>query len=215
MARGGSRLAMVTVVAAASSAWPAGVLAQDVVVEPTPPAPETAPEAAPEPAPAPPSPPRRWSLGVNPLAFLLGRFGGDAEYLLAKYVVLVGNLHVDASAVFTSTSTNPYWGFGGEAGIRLYPTSHTLYGFFFGPSLVAGWYSINYYGQPFALPDVGFAFDSGGTVRAGKSGFVTLGVGLQHLSTRPYPLDIASIVSFVIGSGWAPRLLLTIGTTFP
>jgi hypothetical protein len=151
---------------------------------------------------------------VNPLAFLLGRFGGDVEFLAARHFALVGNLHVDTSAVITSTSNNPYWGFGGEAGVRVYPGAGTLYGLFLGPSLIAGWYTINYYGYGFQLPDIGFAFDVGGKARLGEHGFLTVGAGMQHLSTRPYPLDIDGIVSFVIGSGWAPRLLLTIGGTF-
>jgi hypothetical protein len=102
--------------------------------------------------------PRSLSLGVNPLAFLLGRFGGDVEYLFAKYLALVGNLHLDGS----------------------------LFGFFFGPSLVAGYYSVNYYGYAFPLPDVGFAFDLGGKLHVGDRGFIALGAGFQYTNTPRY-----------------------------
>ena len=97
--------------------------------------------------------------------------------------------------------------------MRFYAGS-SLYGVFIGPSVIAGWYSVNYYGSALALPDVGYAVDFGGKARLGDRGFLTFGFGAQNLITRPYPSDIAGIVSFVIGSGWAPRLLMTIGSTF-
>jgi hypothetical protein len=151
---------------------------------------------------------------VNPLAFLLGRFGGDVEYLAWKNIALVGNLHADASAVVTSTSNNSYVGFGGEAGVRFYPASSSIFGFFFGPSLVAGWYSVNYYGYGVGVPDVGFALDAGAKARVGESMFISAGGGLQSLYTGHYPKDVANIVTFVLGPGWAPRLLFTVGATF-
>jgi hypothetical protein len=151
---------------------------------------------------------------VNPLAFLLGRFGGDVEYLAFKSIALVGNLHGDSSAVVTSTSNNSYVGFGGEAGIRFYPASSSIFGFFVGPSLVAGWYSVNYYGYGYGFPDVGFAVDAGGKANVGGSMFVAGGGGVQSLYTGHYPKDVANIVTFVLGPGWAPRALFTFGWTF-
>ena len=83
-----------------------------------------------------------------------------------------------------------------------------------GPSFVAGWYAVTYYAHGLSVPDYGFAVDLGGKARVGDRGFVTLGAGMQHLSTPSYPRDVDGIVTFVLGPGWAPRLLLTAGTSF-
>ncbi len=98
--------------------------------------------------------------------------------------------------------------------MRFYPGEGSLFGFFLGPSLVAGYYSVNYYGYSFPLPDAGFAFDLGGKLHVGDRGFIALGAGVQYTNTPRYPNDFDSIVSFVIGSGVVPRLLLTAGSTF-
>ncbi|MGH7437324.1 MAG: hypothetical protein ACRENE_16730 [Polyangiaceae bacterium] len=203
ISRGGAWMAVCATMAIASvpmKAW-----AQD-------PTPTATPDLEPPPAPLPPLP--RWSVGVNPLAFLLGRFGGDVEYSPAPYVALVGNVHVDSSAVFTNSATSPYWGFGGEAGVRAY-VNRSLFGVFMGPSLVGGYYSVNYYGQPFALPDVGVAFDIGAKARITRStGFIACGAGVQRLWSRSYPSDFGNAGTVLGGGNWPLRLLVTVGATF-
>jgi hypothetical protein len=151
---------------------------------------------------------------VNPVAFLLGRFGGDVEYLAVEHLALVGNIHADTAAVITSATNNQYAGFGGEAGIRFYPSSTSIFGFFLGASLIAGWYNIDYYGSNLSYGDAGFALDAGGKARVGDSMFISGGGGLQRLYTGRYPSDLAGNVTLVLGPGWAPRLLFTIGWTF-
>jgi len=160
-----------------------------------------------------PAAPPRWSIGVNPLAMAIGRFGGDGEYLAMRHLALVGNVHGDfaASRAIAVDYGATMVGFGGEAGVRFYATPD-LFGFFFGVSAVAGWYDVGYYGARFALPDAGFAVDLGGKLRLGGEIFMMIGGGLQDLWTTRYPKDIASGVSFVLGAGVAPRLLMTIGT---
>jgi hypothetical protein len=157
--------------------------------------------------------PARWSVGLNPLALGIGRYGGDGEYLAHPYIALVANVHGDyASQAPVVNYGSPIYGFGGEAGVRFYATPD-LFGFFFGVSAIAGWYDVQYYGEHLALPDVGFAIDVGGKVRLGDGGmFLALGAGVQDLWTTRYPKDIGSGISFVLGAGVDPRVLLTIGT---
>jgi hypothetical protein len=170
-------------------------------------------ELPPKPQP-PPGPPPRWSLGINLLPFFFGRVGGDVEYAATRTVALVVNVHVDASAALTDTGNDHYVGFGGELGLRYYPKG-SLYGFFMGPSVIAGYYSVDYYGSPYPLPNGGVAFDFGGKGHVGKSGFLMVGAGAQHLWSHPYPSDFPWPVAQAIGGGgWPLRLLFSFGWTF-
>jgi hypothetical protein len=180
---------------------------------PTEPASDSESESASEPAPAPSSP-LRWSVGINPIAFFIGRFGGDVEYAAAPHLALLGNLHLDTAAVLTDSSSDPYVGFGAELGVRLYSVRDEARGGFLGASLVGGWYSIEYYGTRLAVPDAGFAIDFGGKARIGERGFLTLGLGVEHLSSGMFPKDVDGLGPFVFGSGWKPRLIVTAGASF-
>lgn len=171
------------------------------------------------PAVPPPAarPPARWSVGVNPLAIGIGRFSADGEWLARPHWALVANVHGDyATQAVVADYGGSMYGFGGELGARLYATPD-LFGFFLGVSAISGWYSVEYYGERVALPDVGFAVDIGGKLRLGKGGvFMAPGFGVQNLwTTTRYPRDIGQAASFVLGAGVAPRLLLTIGTVIP
>ena len=191
-----------------------------VTVTPLAPAPEVVPEPAEPPAPEPeevlrsepPAPPPRWSLGINGVALLFGRASADVEYAAAQRVALVANLHADASALLADPGH--YYGFGGELGLRFYP-KEALHGFFMRPSVLGGYYSVDYYGYAYPLPNVGFAWDFGTEVRWGKNGFVVIGGGVQHLWSHPYPADFPAIVGTIIGGGgWPLRFLLSVGWTF-
>jgi hypothetical protein len=145
-------------------------------------------------------------------AFTFGRFGADVEYAAARRLALVGNLHFDFSALLSDPGH--YRGFGGELGLRFYPGG-SLYGFFVGASVIGGYYTVDYYGYAYPLPDAGMALDIGSKGRWGKNGFVMVGGGVQHMWSRPYPLDFPDIVGTIIGGGgWPLRLLLSVGMTF-
>jgi hypothetical protein len=163
--------------------------------------------------------PARWAVGFNPLAVVIGRYGGDLQRLFAPGHALVVNAHVDYAShdwqAMEYDRYSPVWGFGGEAGWRFYPSSRGMRGLFLGPSLVGGWYSVDYYGHRIGLPGVGLAADVGGQADLGGTFFLTVGGGLQYLWTAKYPKDIAPGLSWIIGAGVNPRLLLTIGTRVP
>jgi hypothetical protein len=172
-------------------------------------------------APPAASPPR-WAVGFNPLAVVLGRYGGDLQRLVAPGHALIVNAHFDYAShdwqAMEYGRRSPMWGLGGEAGWRWYPSSHGKFGMrglFLGPSLVGGWYSVDYYGHRIGLPGVGLAADIGGQADLGETFFLAVGAGLQYLWTASYPTDIAPGLSWVIGAGVNPRLLLTFGTRVP
>lgn len=161
----------------------------------------------------PPSP--RWAVGFNPLAMAIGRYGGDLQHLVSPGLALLVNVHGDLVShdwpAMQYGGASPVWGFGGEVGCRWFTARRRMQGFFFGASLVGGWYSVEYYGRRFGLPGVGPAVDMGGQVELGSGLFVAFGGGMQYLLTTRYPADIASGVSWVMGAGINPRLLLTFG----
>ena len=172
------------------------------------------PAAADDSAPRP-QPPARNALGFNALAVAIGRYGGDFEYLAAPHNVLVLNVHGDyASHAWPAIEydrPSPVWGFGGEVGWRWFTQEPGIRGFFFGPSLIAGYYNADYRGRRFDLPGVGLAADIGRQFDITPDVFLTYGFGLQYLWTARYPADIAPGVSFVMGAGVDPRLLVTVG----
>lgn len=161
----------------------------------------------------------RWALGFNPLAMIIGRYSVDVERLVSPDFALLVNVHGDyASRAWPSMEyggTSPVWGFGGEVGCRWFTAGRGMHGFFVGTSVVAGGYSIDYYGHRFGLPGIGPALDMGGQVELGRSVFLGFGGGMQYLWTSRYPTDIPSGLSWVMGSGINTRVLLTIGALLP
>ncbi|MDP8999233.1 MAG: hypothetical protein M3O46_03890 [Myxococcota bacterium] len=166
-----------------------------------------------------PPPPAKWAVGFNPLAVIIGRYSADLERLVTPDFALLLNIHGDyASRVVPSMEyggSAPVWGFGAEIGCRWFTAGRGMHGFFMGSSLVAGWYSIDYYGRRFGLPGIGPALDMGGQVELGRSAFLGFGGGMQYLWTSRYPVDIASGLSWVMGAGINTRVLLTIGALLP
>jgi hypothetical protein len=167
--------------------------------------------------PQPPSP--RWAVGFNPLALAIGRFSADLERLVAPHAVLVVNVHGDFAShdlpALEYDRPSPVWGFGGEAGWRWVAAEQAMHGFFLCASLVYGWYNVEYNGQRLGLPGAGLAVDMGAQWELGHQVFLAVGGGLQYLWTKSYPADIAPGVSFVMGAGFDPRLLLTLGVLLP
>jgi hypothetical protein len=171
-----------------------------------------------EPGPPAPSPPAAWAIGVSPLALIVGRYGGDALRMVAPGEAIVLSLHFDyASRDFGPldwASSAPVWGFGGEIGWRTFPASRRMQGVFLQASVLGEWDSLDYYGRRFGLYGGGLAGDLGLQAELGDHAFLSAGVGLQHLWTRRYPADVAHGVSWVMGAGFDPRVLLTIGARF-
>jgi hypothetical protein len=81
-----------------------------------------------QPAPSPP----RWAVGFNPLAMVIGRYGGDLQRLVAPGHALIVSAHVDYAShdwqAMDYDRRSPMWGLGGEAGWRWYPSSHGTHG---------------------------------------------------------------------------------------
>ena len=148
---------------------------------------------------------------VNPLAFLLGRFGDDIEYLFAKYFALVGNL-TSTGPSRSPAPRRPLLGL--RRGRRaLLPgrggrSSASSSGLRSSPGTTASTTTVTAF--PCKMP--GSAASRASPRR--RPGLHRPGAASSTRTPRPYPNDFDSIVSFVIGSGVVPRLLLTAGSTF-
>jgi hypothetical protein len=174
--------------------------------------PEAAGPPAEEPAP-------RWSVGFNPLAMAIGRYGLDVERLVADHLAVVVNAHGDYASrdwqAMQYDRVTPFWGFGGELGVRDFLGDKPLRGVFLGASIVGGRYVVDVRGSPLALAGVGAAADVGAQRELGGGFFLTLGAGVQYLWTTRYPNDIAPGTKWVVGDGADPRVLVTFGTLAP
>jgi hypothetical protein len=177
-------------------------------------------------APAPPPAPRQQTRGelasfavvFDASALLLRRYGVDGMYMFApKHAVLL-NLHYDYASgtypAFDYDHSDAYYGGGGEIGYRHYPQGHGFAGGFVGPSIIAAWYRVPYYGQYFTLREVGGAFDGGAQFVVGEHFTLLFGVGLQYLLTSQYPKDIAPGIETNVGHGLQARAFFALGAVF-
>jgi hypothetical protein len=189
------------------------------------PARATADEEAPPPEQPATRPPPRWAVGFDPAALTIGRYGVDVLRLVAPHLAVLANFHLDygsrdwPSAEYADP--DPYYGVGGELGVRIFPSHAHMRGFFLGPSLLAGWYSVpfNQTGTPgknihVGIPGFGVAMDLGGQINLGYGMFLVLGGGLQGRWTTAHPQAIPSGVQLVAGNGAVPRFIMTFGLLF-
>jgi hypothetical protein len=194
---------LAVMLAAAAAAMPARAAADE----------DAPPEAAP-----PPRPPPTWAVGFNPAAVTIGRYGVDVLHHLGPHVAGVGNLHVDyGSRDWPSAQyddPDPFYGLGGELGLRFFPAGRGMAGFFMGPSLLARWTSVPYRNTRIGMPAFGVAVDVGGQINLGAGVFLVLGGGLEGTWTSTHPSDIAGGIQTVSGNGIRPRFLLTLGMLF-
>ncbi len=168
---------------------------------------------------------KRISLELNPLAFAIGRYGVNGEYMLARHHAVVLNPFY-AHAAVTSTLNGKELdggslsGFGGEAGYRFYTGSKGANGFFVGPSVLFATYSqsgglANAPSQSFT--SVGGALDVGGQFIIGPGVVVGFGGGVQYTSVSKDAGDTSSLnlaSAIIAGGGVRPRILLAVGYSF-
>jgi hypothetical protein len=163
---------------------------------------------------------RRWlALTINPIAPLIGRWGGNVEILpVSHHGVYLSGSYVSRADCCTSTPSDTAGsspenasvlrgGFG-ELGYRYYTGSRGPMGLFVGPSLVTGVLST---GSEGTISLVGAALDVGGQLVF--HGFVLgAGVGVQALhASRMITKTDDPTVDVLTQSMIAPRLLATIG----
>jgi len=163
---------------------------------------------------------RRWvALTLNPIAPLIGRWGGNIEILPVRHhgIVLSGS-YVTRSDCCTSTPSvtagpspedSPLLRGGfGEIGYRYYTSRQGPEGLFFGPSFVAGGVAI---GDMETVTLLGGAFDVGGQIMF--HGFVFgAGLGVQALhASRPVTRTDDPLTDVLTQSMISPRVLATIG----
>jgi hypothetical protein len=166
---------------------------------------------------------RSIDLQANPLGIVVGRYSLDLEYLPAPHHAVhltpVGYYAIPATADF-------FQGFGAEAGYRWYSGSDGPEGIFVGGSFLIGGYE---YAHTPASPSpldpaddtqfvsVGGAIDAGFQwVALGNFAFGA-GAGVAYTATTQQPrfgYANHSWEDLVYGSGFRPRLLLSVGTAF-
>jgi hypothetical protein len=163
---------------------------------------------------------RRWlALTLNPVAPLIGRWGGNIEMLpAAHHGIVVSASYVARPDCCTSTpsdsagaspaNSNLLRGGFGELGYRYYTSGRGPAGLFFGPSLVAGAVGT---GPEGTISLVGGAFDVGGQLLF--HGFVFgAGLGVQALhASRAITKTDDPTVDVLTQSMISPRVLATIG----
>lgn len=181
--------------------------------------------AAERPQPKPDRVQRALTISVNPLPMIAGRYGANAEYVVAPHHAIVASgfvqtfprgmieMLVPAGAEIGSA---PSSGIGGELGYRLYTSGASASGLFVGPSFVL---------MPIAYPRVrddlkvdidalsayGVALDVGAQVVTG-SGF-TIGGGLGAMALAYMPPRSYGGATFA-EPHVLPRLLFMAGWSF-
>jgi hypothetical protein len=163
---------------------------------------------------------RHWlALTVNPVATLIGRWGGNVEILPAAHhgIVLSGSYvsrsdcctsDPSASAGSSPSSSSLLRGGFGELGYRYYTGSHGPTGLFVGPSLVTGGIDT---GAEGTISLVGAALDVGGQLMF--HGFVFgAGLGVQALhASRSVTRTDEPTVDVLTQTAISPRMLATVG----
>lgn len=172
---------------------------------------------------------KRFSLELNPLSVLIGRYGLTGEFLLMSehalvvtpYVVHTG---VDASELPVGLFYNAdsaLTAFGGEIGYRYYPRAG-FSGPYVGVSALVGYYvwnGVDWGGarSEIATMSVGGAVDVGGQVVVGPGILLGGGLGVQYTTAAEKAVPITKFDSPLAASairGVSPRFLLTVGYAF-
>jgi hypothetical protein len=189
-----------------------------IAAPPPAPAPAPAPPPEPEPPPAPAraslldsSPPdvdrpsgpppslhHRATVTLNPLALVVGRYGANAEFVLAPHHAITASGYVQTfpSALIRvalpdlKSGAGPQARIGGELGYRLYTGSDGPTGFFVGPSLVAMPLAAprlteDYRAEIVSFTAYGAALDIGVQAIVGPGFTLGGGVGVMALAYSP------------------------------
>lgn len=163
-----------------------------------------------------PSTPRRFVLEIAPLSFILRRYGGGAEVLVASHHAIVGSAYWFPTWTTKPDSfENEFRGWGGEVGYRYYLGEYGPRGFFAGASFL--------FGSFVGIPQVGdrVSFESyGGALDLGYQAIVAdwlvlgLGAGIQYTAaTESLPRQELP-VSIFANAGVRPRFLASVGVAF-
>jgi hypothetical protein len=169
--------------------------------------------------------PRFKSVGVqgNPLAFIIGRYSLDLEYLPAPHHALHATPFYEYALPGTDDQLS---GFGGELGYRFYTGEHGPHGFFAGVSALVA--ELGYiHGNPTNAPkdqandtqyvQLGAALDAGYQIIVLGNLCAGIGAGLQYTVDTINPVFEYSSHPWhdlVYGWGLRPRALLQVGAAF-
>jgi hypothetical protein len=169
--------------------------------------------------------PRFKSVGVqgNPLAFVIGRYSLDLEYLPVPHHALHATPFYEYALPGTDDQLT---GFGAEVGYRLYSGRHGPEGFFLGASALVA--ELEYvHGNPTNAPkdqandtqyvQLGGALDAGYQVIVLGNFCAGVGAGLQYTVDTTDPVFESSSHPWhdlVYGWGLRPRALLQVGAAF-
>ncbi len=169
--------------------------------------------------------PRFKSVGVqgNPLAFIIGRYSIDLEYLPAPHQTLHATPYFEYALPGVDDQLT---GFGAEVGYRFYTGEHGPHGFFAGASLLVS--ELEYiHGNPKNVPldqandtqyvQLGTALDLGYQIIVLGNFCAGAGAGLQYTFDTISPTFEYSSHPWhdlVYGAGLRPRALLQVGAAF-
>lgn len=171
--------------------------------------------------------PKPLAITVNPAALLIGRYGGNAELVLARHHAIVGSAYAQAfSLTFIRNMLPPEVrdhlkdapvAAGGELGYRFYTGSRGADGLFVGPSFLVTplVYPVLTSGQmidlvPYHVP--GVALDVGAQAVTSVGLTIGGGLGVEYLAYEvpndPHRLPVS------LDPHWLPRVLLSAGWSF-
>ena len=172
--------------------------------------------------------PRALALEVNPLAFVIGRYSMNVEYLFAPHHAFELSPHVYYALPGQDDEID---GFGTEIGYRYYTKPSGFEGWFIGGSLAFGEYRYKHVAAPYvtasnrlldfyedtSYASLGGAIDAGYQVLLFEHFAIGVGAGVQYLwfSDQPrYETISHGHHDLLYGSGLRPRVLLETGGAF-
>lgn len=162
---------------------------------------------------------KRFSVELNPLSLSIGRFSVQGEYLPQPHHALTVNpSFTHTSDLFLGSIT----GFGAEVGYRYYTSTKGPAGFYVGPSLIIGSYSVSNSAwfdgasRDTSFVSYGAAIDVGGQAVIGPGIVVGGGFGLQYTRTTS-DVDTTLLgrsATAAASHSVMPRFLLSVGYAF-
>jgi hypothetical protein len=172
--------------------------------------------------------PRTLALEVNPLAFLIGRYSFQIEYVFAPHHAFELSPHVYYAVPGRDDEVD---GLGTEMGYRYYTGRSGPEGWFVGGSIAFGSYRYKHVAAPYVTADhrlldlyqdtsyasLGASIDAGYQVLLYDHFAIGAGLGLAYngFTAQPrYETISHARQDFLYGSGFRPRVLLETGGAF-
>ncbi len=158
------------------------------------------------------------ALTLNPLSFILTRFGVNIEYLPAPHHGIMFNPYFSHNSVEDTLQKETFSTFGAELGYHFYTGSKGADGFFVGPQLVflhaTDSYSCKVQGcgntSSTGFTAYGVALDLGGQHVFDNGFTIGGGAGVMYLKSS-YSAGSSTLIKF---DGVIPRILFMIGYSF-